>query len=172
MSKKIDTTAAYRCSEVTARLSSYQDNELAPLAREKISAHLSECESCRRELALLEQVTAGMNRLPEIDTTPNFTHLIMGKVRQKQEEKSRRFTWVTLPAVVYTVIFIVFLGLGFLANGPLTDSPLHLSPDSVQTPDVQEVHMAHLLTESQNLSLINIQDETMKLLEINAGNGE
>jgi len=166
------SAAVYKCKDVNALLSKYQDNELAPAGREKIDAHLMKCGTCQQELALLEQVTAGVRQLPEAEIAPHFTPLVMAKVKQKQEEKSRWFGWLTLPSVVYSFIFIIFLALGFLVDGRLTDGPLNLNRDAGQDQYSQEVYMAQLLTESQNLGLINIQDKTMELLVNNTGNGE
>ena len=166
------SAAVYKCKDVNALLSKYQDNELAPAAREKIDAHLIKWDTCQQELALLEQVTARVKQLPEAETAPNFTPLVMAKVNQKQEEKSRWFGWLRPPSLVYSFIFIIFLGLGFLANDRLTDSLQHLNGDARQHQYGQEVYMTQLLTESQNLGLINIQDKTMELLINNTGNGE
>ena len=50
------SAAEYKCKDVNALLSKYQDNELTPAVRGKIDSHLIECDACRQELALLEQV--------------------------------------------------------------------------------------------------------------------
>lgn len=173
MNTTMKTPATGRCKDITGFLSSFQDNELDPVSRGKIKAHLTECGACRRQLELLDRVTAGVKQLPEVETAPNFTALVMNKVGQGQEVTSRRFGWLTLPAMVYSFIFILFFGLGFLANSRLADGPLNLNRDTAAVQDRhQEVYMAQLLTESRNLSLIDVQDKTMALLAAHTANGE
>lgn len=150
------------CDAVTALLSRYQDNELDREMQEKISTHLLECDACRKELESLEQVTHQVKQLPEVETALNFTAVVMGKIIEKEEEK---IGWFKLPSLAYSLVFILFLLLGVWFNSSLGNinggSPLNQP----------ETYMAQLLTESQNLRLINVQDSSMELLDTGNGNG-
>jgi predicted anti-sigma-YlaC factor YlaD len=150
------------CDAVTALLSRYQDNELDRDMQEKISSHLRECDACRKELESLEQVTHQVKQLPEVEPALNFTAVVIGKIIEKEEEKTR---WFKLPSLAYSFVFILFLLLGVWFNSSLGD--INGAPGKNQT----ETYMAQLLTESQNLHLINIQENAMELLDTGNGNG-
>jgi predicted anti-sigma-YlaC factor YlaD len=151
-----------RCDAVTALLSRYQDNELDREIQEKISIHLLECDACRNELESLEQVIHRVKKLPEVDTAVNFTAVVMGKIIEKEEEK---IGWFRLPSLAYIFVFIIFLLLGVWFNSSMGN----INGGSLQ--NQPETYMAQLLTESQNLRLINVQDSAMELLDTGNGNG-
>lgn len=150
------------CDAVTALLSRYQDNELDREMQGKISTHLLECDACRKELESLEQVTHRVKQLPEVDTAVNFTAVVMGKIIEKEEEK---IGWFKLPSLAYSFVFILFLLLGVWFNSSLGN----INGGSPQ--NQPETYMAQLLTESQNLRLINVQASSMELLDTGNGNG-
>jgi len=95
----------------------------------------------------------------------------MGKIMEK-EKKSRWLAWFPLPSsspsflkAAYTVVFIVFLLLGVWVNvktgSPASNFPV--SGDAGQDRQ-QELQMVRVLVESQDLSLINVQDKTLAML--------
>ena len=160
------------CDDVNAFLSRYQDNELDPLTRAKIDSHLQTCQHCQKELQRLKEITAGLKQLPEVDAGPYFSVQVMGKVMEKEKEKkSRWWAWFPLTSspslskAIYTIVCIVFLLLGILVNmntgSPVSD--FTASGDSGQGQQ-QEQQMVRLLVESQDLSLINVQDNTLAML--------
>lgn len=160
------------CKDANAFLSRYQDNELDPVTRTKIDTHLQACEHCRKELLRLKEITARVKQLPEVEAGPYFTVQVMGKVMEKEKErKSRWWAWIPLPSspslskAIYTIVCIVFLLLGILVNmntgSPVSD--FTASGDSGQDQQ-QEQQMVRLLVESQDLSLINVQDNTLAML--------
>ncbi|NIM18004.1 MAG: hypothetical protein GTO45_38915 [Candidatus Aminicenantes bacterium] len=159
--KKMKETAL-GCDTVTALLSRYQDNELDRDMQVKINTHLLECDACRKELESLEQVTHQVKQLPEVDTAVNFTAVVMETIIEKEEEKIR---WFKLPSLAYSFVFILFLLLGVWFNSSLGN----INGGSPQ--NQPETYMAQLLTESQNLRLINVQEIAMELLDIGNGNG-
>jgi len=159
------------CDEVSAYLSRYQDNELDPAARAQIDTHLQACAACREKLLQLEAVTTRVKQLPVVEAGPYFTTQVMGKIMEK-EKKSRWLAWLPLPSsspsllkAVYTVVFIIFLLLGVWVNMK-TGSPASNFPGSGDTGQdrQQELQMVRVLVESQDLSLINVQDKTLAML--------
>ncbi len=159
------------CDKATAYLSRYQDNELDPAARAQLDTHLQACAACREELLQLEAVTTRVKQLPVVEAGPYFTARVMGKVMEK-EKKSRWLAWFPLPSsspsflkAVYTVVFIVFLLLGVWVNMK-TGSPASNFPASGDAGQdrQQELQMVRVLVESQDLSLINVQDKTLAML--------
>jgi len=166
------------CDEAKAYLSRYQDNELDPAARAQIDTHLQTCAACREELLQLKAVTARVKQLPEVEAGPYFTAQVMGKIMEKEKEKkSRWWAWFPLPSsspsllkAIYAVVFIIFLLLGVWVNMN-TGSPAANFPASGDTGQdrQQELQMVRMLVESQDLSLINVQDKT--LAKLYNGNG-
>lgn len=140
------------CTEIKPYLSRYQDDEADHRLRGRIRRHLEECADCRQELLLLEQVTAGVGNLPGVEAQFNFTAQVMSRVLEKERTKTR---WFILPPVVYSVVFILVCLLGLLLNPTL----------KTKTPEpVKIVDYSTLLIESQQLSLLEVQDKTFDLL--------
>jgi anti-sigma factor RsiW len=150
------------CEDVKTFLNRYQDDELDRETREKVRAHLSECAPCKQELEFLEHVTARVKQLPEVETTANFTAVVMGKIWEKEEQRTR---WFKLPSLAYSFIFILFLLLGLWFNRSMGSRV----PD-LKTGKDQPVYITQLLTESQDLQLINVQDNAIELLGVDNGN--
>lgn len=159
------------CDDANALLSRYQDNELDPAAWAQLDTHLQTCENCKKELLQLKEITTRVKQLPEVEAGPYFTAQVMGKVMEKEKEKkSRWLAWFPLSSpslskVIYTIVCIVFLLLGVLVNmntgSPVSDFPA--SGDIGQNQQ-QEMQMVLVLVESQDLSLINVQDKTIAML--------
>jgi anti-sigma factor RsiW len=175
--KNKSTASTCKQKELNALLSRYQDGELDHATREKIDSHLQECSVCKEELSLLEMVTSGVKQLPQVDVSPRFTAELMDRVNRTQRTGKRWGFRFTLPSVVYSLVFLLFLGLGFIVNGLLTGSPVAPAPGfSARQEQSQELQIAQLLNESQQLTLIHVQDQTMDLLEsmnlMNGTNGE
>jgi anti-sigma factor RsiW len=161
------------CDDANIFLSRYQDNELDPVARAKIDTHLQACETCQKELLQLKKITTRVKQMPEVEAGPYFTAQVLGKMMEKErEKKSRWLAWFPLPSsspslskVIYTIVFIIFLLLGVLVNMNTTPpvSNLPLSSDTRQDQQ-QEMQIVRVLVESQDLSLINVQDKTIAML--------
>jgi len=150
------------CEEVKTFLSRYQDNELDRETGENVRTHLSECAACKQELESLEHVTARVKQLPEVETAANFTAVVMGQIMKKEEQRTR---WFKLPSLAYSFIFILFLLLGLWFNRSMGSRV----PDLKVGQD-QPVYITQLLTESQDLQLINVQDNAIELLGMDNGN--
>jgi len=150
MFKKRETVKHMNCNEVKFRLSSYRDSELAAATKVEVQAHLAACEHCREEYQKLETIHRGIAALREVETAQNFTSSVMSRIKTK--ENRRRFA---LPSLSYALIFIVFFILGVLLTMNLKNSA---------TPVREEVYVSNILIDAQDLSLINIQDQTFAML--------
>ena len=139
-----------KCNEVKLFLSSYQDSELDAKTKAGVRTHLEKCENCRLEYRELETVRLSIKRLREVEPAQNFTSLVMSKV--KERERRRRFA---LPSLVYSFVFTIVFVLSFLIFANLKNGT------AVKQ---EEVYISNLLIESQDLSLINIQDQTFAML--------
>lgn len=140
------------CTEIKPYLSRYQDGEADDRLCGQIRRHLEDCADCRQELLQMEQVTAGMGRLPGAEAQPSFTAQVMARVLEKERKKAR---WFELPSVVYSFVFILVCLLTLLLNPTLRRE----KPDPVKINDYST-----LLVESQRLNLLEVQDKTLDLL--------
>jgi hypothetical protein len=125
------------CSEITPYLNRYRDGEADERLCQKIQAHLAQCPDCTLELQLLDQVTAGVKNLPEIEPRLNFT------------------------AQVMSLVFIVFCILGLLLNSQLK---IPKTEPIAMTITTDYADYPTLLAESQQLNLIEIQDKTIEMV--------
>ncbi len=152
--------------EVHGLLSRYQDNELDAVWREKISAHLEECSACRFQLQELAQVTRALQTLPEVDTSPYFTQQLMATVTQHYREKRSWSNLFAMPSLVYSLVFIVFLGLGLWGIGALSQPDMFPSNNDLK-PQVQESDFTRVFSQSQQLSLLHVQAQSFELFAQN-----
>ena len=119
-----------------------------------VKSHLKECESCEKELEELEEIRLQIKSLDEVDTPENFTPSVMAKIRKKV-----KLPVFSIPSVVYSFVFIVFFILGFFINGHTEKNDFGKQ---------EKVNLSNIFLESQNLSLIIVQEDTMKII----GEGE
>ncbi len=77
-----------KCNEVQRRLSAYQDGEIKPAERERITNHLQVCRVCQAELAKLDGLWQALDGLPEIQPEPNFYGQIIRKINSSHERPS------------------------------------------------------------------------------------
>lgn len=155
-------TANTTCSEIIPHLDRYRDGEADEDLCQKIQSHLAQCPDCTLELQLLDQVTVAVKNLPEIEPRLNFTAQVMAQVKEK--EQPRWFALPSLPSLAYSIVFIVFCILGLLLN-PQMKSPI-TEPVSmtITTDSADYADYSTLLSESQQLNLIEIQDKTIEMV--------
>ncbi len=70
-----------RCPEVRQKLDLYACEELAPSAREKIEAHLSDCTACRQELARLRRLENLLAAAPLPPVPEGFAEQVVARAR-------------------------------------------------------------------------------------------
>jgi len=100
------------CNELL--LSSYIDKELSPVEERKLTGHLKECASCRKELGCLLQ-TRKLFALKERKNPDEYfeTRILAGiraKLKEEQQLAGRpfygKFMPVTIPVAVVLVLFV------------------------------------------------------------------
>ena len=83
------------CTEVSRKLSPFQDNELEPDVCIRVEEHLSGCEECRRELEELVKITADMLSAGDIEPSANFDAGVMSEINRYREKKySGKFAFI------------------------------------------------------------------------------
>jgi hypothetical protein len=115
-----------------------------------------------------ERVSAGIKQLPEIEPSPNFNATVMGKLKE-----TKKPGWLSMiaPAYVYSTIFIVFLALGFSINVNLETRNANATAINEKIQPEIVVSMTQILNESQDLRLINVQEQAIELLREANGKG-
>ena len=81
-----------QCKDVQRRLSAYQDGEIKPTERERITNHLRVCEVCRGEFAKLDGLWQALDGLSGIQPEPDFYRQVVRKINESHEP--RRFPWL------------------------------------------------------------------------------
>lgn len=152
-------TANTTCREITPYLDRYRDGEADEGLRQKIQSHLAQCPDCTLELQLLDQVTAAVKNLPEIEPRLNFTAQVMAQIKEKEQPR-----WFALPSLAYSIVFIVFCILGLLLNPQMKSPKTEPVPMTITTDSADYADYSTLLSESQQLNLIEIQDKTIEMV--------
>ena len=73
------------CKEMETRLAGLIDGALDEGERERVEAHLTSCEGCRRALAELEASDALVKRLEEVEPPPWLKTRVMARVREEAQ---------------------------------------------------------------------------------------
>jgi len=141
------------CTETRRYLSAFLDNELAARQSEGIRTHLDACPACRQEWQLLSRLGTRLKGIADIEAGPAFTARVMGRIKEKEQN---RFLPFLTPAFAYSFVFLFFLVIGFLLAGTLYRDG--------QTSSRQDPVFSRVLLESQDLNLINVQEQTLALL--------
>jgi putative zinc finger protein len=153
-------------------LNRYQDNELDLSSRQRLEEHVKTCAACRMELISLQSVQASLRGMTEVDTGLNFNARLMAKITEQPSVKAAGWLGVLtgfriqLPSVVYSLVFILFLAFGFWVQGALADTPTAVGSitGNVLAKNQTEHDISDILSESQQLSLLQVQSQTLALL--------
>ena len=113
-----------RCRSIKKRLSAYQDGEIAEKERERIAAHLSECQACRSAYAEMEQVWQSLEKIPEIEASAGFEGRLFERINTVPALRSRwRFRWLDwvyraypAPAMAAVVLLVGIVLGGYLGT--------------------------------------------------------
>ncbi|MGQ9731451.1 MAG: zf-HC2 domain-containing protein [Candidatus Zipacnadales bacterium] len=101
------------CHRVVKQLPDYQAGALTGVRRERLDAHLAECEACRRQLKALERTAALLNstalRKPSRDLWPE----IAAQLAPREQRREQWYFWLpvrrTGVAVVAVALLIVIM---------------------------------------------------------------
>jgi len=76
---------------VMESLEDYLSGSLAPVERQRIEAHLNECEMCREEIAVMQEVSLlfdGLQIEKAVDPAPGFYARVMDRVERQKPAPS------------------------------------------------------------------------------------
>lgn len=85
------------CRQIQALLERYVDQELSPAERQRVDAHLRECDRCRNELAILRQLNEAGQRYTVDEPLPEYWNdlqaRIVDRLRAVMPEGKTPATW-------------------------------------------------------------------------------
>lgn len=150
------------CINVKRVLNKFQDNELDVILREEVSNHLDMCIECRKELAEMDNLISDLINLESVPAPSNFQHSIMSQI-YKKEDKNVSFFPVRYISLIYTLVFFIFLSFGLF----LIDIK---KPEEHIIINKKDINIAAILASEQELSLLDIQDSIINLVEVEVKN--
>jgi anti-sigma factor RsiW len=117
-----------KCSQVEKRLSAFQDGELNPQERAKVSDHLESCSACRERYAEMEKVWQALGDLKEIVPGPGFYGQLVKKINASDKISSATgfrwlfqgfsSSWATSTLLIAGILIGAYLG-GLLGKSDL-----------------------------------------------------
>jgi anti-sigma factor RsiW len=128
-----------KCSKVQKNLSAYQDGELKPGERDKVTMHLQDCQVCCKQYAELDRVWQTLGELQEIHPNPWFYRQVVRKIKEPREQGllpalQHVFRLFRAPVAVSIILIIGLVAGSYLGsllarcdlfpfqNNPLSDS--------------------------------------------------
>lgn len=126
-----------------------------------------------------------IRQMPEVEPSPNFTAVVMSRLKSEKHLENipvkKQAGWLKplMPSFGYALVFLIFLGFGLGINQVL-DIPNSLNSSTGSQPTAganvyasnegnDNIDIAKMFEESQNLRLINVQEQTVALL-VNGNN--
>jgi anti-sigma factor RsiW len=117
------------CRQVQKRLSAFQDGELKPQERGKVSEHLESCSACCERYEEMERVWQALGDFQEIPPEPGFYGQLLKKINEPKETRfptrRQRFqglfqffspSWATVALLIVGTLMGTFLGNTLVKN--------------------------------------------------------
>jgi len=145
------------CKQVKLRLSAYQDGELNNAERKNIQLHLQSCKACNNEYEELINLNNRLFNLQTHHLPLNFSAKIMSQVKEKELKKNKIFGF-NLAYFVYSLLFIIFVTAGMYFVDVKTVKKANRTNEN-------NSYILSLLNGEQELGLLDIQDNFVKLIE-------
>ena len=106
-----------KCETVQKQLEAYIEGELSESRKKAVEAHISACESCRKELALAQSIPRLVGSLM---TPPTPEEIIPDTLEQLHETSNGRWGWLEsllsgrwqYAAAACLLVAVVLLGIG------------------------------------------------------------
>lgn len=102
-----------RCSQAIQQLQLYIDHQLSWEKIHPLEVHLNTCAECRKELTILEEITATLESTQPIiepaDLTTNIMQRVALDVQQREREKAAREVYVPLRPTLKELLVMILL---------------------------------------------------------------
>lgn len=114
------------CRDVNLLAVERLTGEAAEASRRELAAHLAGCESCRREMARLEDVWTTLGLDPDAELTPEFRRRTLGLLEEEMI-RGRVRAFRPRPAIMKPLLqaaaLLLAAGVGYLAARGIPESP-------------------------------------------------
>ena len=109
------------CRQIQKMLAAYQDGELGERERSLVATHLQGCKPCSADYAEMEDVWQSLNKIKDIETSPDFYWSVHKKINTPAEPFFRwHFQWVIelfpTPTITFALLLIGLLSGAFIGN--------------------------------------------------------
>ncbi len=118
------------CEKYSQWVSLYIDEELKEQDRIAFENHISNCNSCREEVDILQDITNNIKALKMIDPPEGFHQELMDKIKLEQQViplRTKKHKWF-LNIKVASAVAAVFIFSTILFNPPKTKAPKESFP--------------------------------------------
>lgn len=135
-----------RCRKAHWYLSARCDGTLSERQRQRLEAHLSSCEDCRREAFYFSEIGTLATRMAPHSVRPDFDLRLKAAIRRADDAAARPMPWQTRVAAIFlrpalVGASVVVLGLGGLgAWSMMKGSDTPKTANAVSTPSVSPIH--------------------------------
>lgn len=94
-------------------LNKYIDGELEPSVIQKVNEMLKSSEEDQKKLKALQLIHEGLKNIAEIKTSPNFTSVVMVKIKSRMKKKKNDIYFIYSMASILISICLIITGFVF-----------------------------------------------------------
>lgn len=104
------------CKRLSASFSDFVENTMLPEQRRVLEAHLSVCAGCRNDIAQLQSLRASLNRLPRLQTPPDFEAILRARLRREAKRAAAPAFTLRLPLLLPRFAVLALGGMALIAS--------------------------------------------------------
>ena len=142
---------------IEQELTAYVDGELDEVTRQKVTAHLPTCASCRQTEMLLRNAVMELRGMPAFEASAQLRRDVMNRLDAEDARRSRRRAswllrpWLLVPAGAIAAGLVAFVSLHSTVTSTTPTEQL-----DVQDPGQLEI--AQNMDELENFDLVGLED--------------
>ncbi len=131
-----------KCSQIRKKLSAFSDSEVSEKEKKLILEHLKSCDSCRKELEELAQVSDVLNVMDEVQVSPFFITRLKQRIADQKSKNILHLPFLewmrraAVPAFVAGLVFLSFLAGSRLGREIYQERVVRVSTSNTEVVDV------------------------------------
>ncbi|MEA3422913.1 MAG: DUF4349 domain-containing protein [Bacillota bacterium] len=127
-----------KCEDIRKNLDLFIDSEiLSDEERKEISAHLDQCEDCKREYEEMRKIKEELKALGDVELPENFHDDLMNKLKgtnkKSQPFMQKHYKWFAAAAAVMLLGIMTTAGMLFLPFGFKSEAPMAMYEKSMDS---------------------------------------
>lgn len=142
------------CSDVHRNLIAYRENDLQPVIRKDIEAHLSGCESCRKLVTGFESVEKIIEQARVVEPNPFMTTRIIHHIENNLEKAPVKHGLIIRPILV-TLVILGAIAIGYTIGKNGFDRINIVDENKSQLEQLKTELYIHDFIDESNTLLIN-----------------